>query len=178
MDEMVAVDSNCLSFLADAIFLGQKPKDNLADQKIALLRIFLYREEGLYEVPILKDEYERIKDENLKKAHNDVARYLLVNVPEVDQRILEDRIAEYSLIHKGEKNYKDCRILSEAELGGCDCLLTYDSTFLKRLKDKTHNISMIAPLQFWDYFKIPHNAKPKIGPHQTNPLAQQDWWKW
>ncbi len=178
MDACVAIDSNSLSYLVDAMNSGQQPTGDLCDQKISLLRVYLYRNEILYLVPTVESEYKRIKDEIRREIHDGISMVLLGDVLEADPTLLENRVCQYSIIHSGKKNNKDCQILAEAELGGCEYLLTYDFKFLARLKDKTQKITMITPSEFWELLNIPHGSNPVRVPHHTNPLSKQTWWIW
>ena len=178
MTSWVALDSNSLSYLVDVMSSGQKPNCSLADQKIALLRIYLYRNEVLFLPPTVAAEYKRIKDDALERKHSIVRDRLLIDVPKSDLVVLKSRISKYSEFHPGAKNRKDCQILAEAELGGCPYLLTYDSRFLSNLKGKTQKIRMLTPLEFWDSLNIPRGSQPRLKPHSTNPLSKETWWIW
>ena len=178
MDSCVAIDSNSLSYLINAIKLEQKPIGNLAGQKIALVRICLYRTEVLFLPPTARKEYKRIKDDGLKKDHNGVSMVLLIDVPISDPEITRFQTLKYSKYHTGKKRSKDCQILAEAELGECDYLLTYDFDFLSHLKGKTEKIQMLTPLKFWNLLNIPRGSQPIRIPHPTNPLAKKRWWIW
>ncbi len=179
MDSKVAIDSNCLSYLVDAIHLGRKPTGNQADEKIALFRIYLYRRETLRVPPAVKSEYERIKDKQYKELHDSIHMILLEDVfLSCDPEVLESCVQEYSVVHPGRKERIDCQIVAEAELGGCHYLLTYDYDLLSHLKGRTHRIELMTPTKFWNVLEIPHGMNPPYVPHPTNPYSKQTWWIW
>ena len=178
MESLVAVDSNSLSYLVEAMMSGREPAGNLAKQKIALLRIYLYRTEILYMTPSVECEYKRIRESKRREMHDGAAMVLLGDIQISDYRKVKNRTSEYSKYHPGMKNRMDCRILAESELGGCEYLLTYDKEFLSRLKDKTHKIKMTTPIKFWESLNIPRGTKSIRAPHPTNPLSKEIWWRW
>lgn len=179
MNSKVAIDSNCLSYLVDKIHFGHKPIGNQADKKIALLRIYLYRRETFRVPPAVESEYKRISNIEYKKLHNDTHSFLLEDVfLSCDPEVLGSRLQEYSVIHPGRKERTDCQIVAEAELGGCDYLLTYDYNLLSHLKGRTHRIGLKTPTEFWNALDIPHGMNPTYAPQSTNPLSKQTWWVW
>lgn len=178
MSSMIGIDTNAMRFLVDAMTIGGKPVDNKANEKIALLRTYIYNNDVPHISPTVQEEYKKIKDEATRKYHESIAEILLGEIQPSDSTIVKTRMREYNQIHQGKKNEKDCRILAESELGGCKFFLTYDKTFLKKLTHKTHNIKMMEPSQFWKYISISKNAKPIRRPHDTNPLSKETWWLW
>ena len=93
-------------------------------------------------------------------------------------RELEIRTGEYIQLHKGDRNHNDCRIVAEAELGGCEYLLTYDQALLANLADRTHGIRLLTPKVYWSSLNLPHGSEPVRLPHPTNPLSKETWWIW
>lgn len=179
MNSKVAIDSNCLSYLVIAMFSGEKPTGNQSEEKIALLRIWLYRGMPFRVPPTVKSEYERIRDRQYREWHNSTYMALLEDVIlSCDAEVLESHVQEYSAIHPGRKQKIDCQIVAEAELGRCDYLLTYDYDLLAHLKGRTHRIALMTPTEFWNALDIPYGADPGITPHPTNPLSNQSWWVW
>jgi predicted nucleic acid-binding protein len=171
----VCVDSNAMTYLVEAMSDGACPVGSVAAEKIALLRIYLYREDILYLSPTVKSEYQNIRD-NLRRFHHEqMADILLDDITRVDSTAIEARKTEYLASHDKEK---DCRILAECELGGGNVLLTYDQKFLRRLQGKTRNISLSAPSEFWAKLAIPKGVRPSKILHSSNPLSKQTWWVW
>ncbi len=178
MKSLVCIDSNAVTYLVDAIMNGGQPIGDVASEKISLLRTYLYRDDTLHISPTVKEEYEKIKNEIKRKNHQGIADILLSDVSPPDSSLVESRASEYSIHHKGVKNKKDCKILAEAELSGCNILLTYDQTLLKNLRSKTQTLKLCEPSKYWNSIGINKGAKPVRSPHDTNPLACQTWWKW
>jgi len=174
----VSIESNALSYLVDAMMNGKKPVGNEADEKIALLRVYLYSDVILYVSPTVRAEFKKIKDEKKRSSHQEIADNLLEDILLSDHSLINARTKEYNKFHSGKTNEKDCKILAESEIGGCNLILTYDQDFYKKLHDKTHSIRMMKPSDFWDSLGIPQNSKPVIEPHSTNPLSKETWWKW
>lgn len=177
MDACVAIDSNCLTYIVDAMYSLERPVDNLSDQKIALLRTYLYRDILCISATV-QSEYRNIKDAFDKERHEAISSIVLGDVPEFDPNVIDDRFYFYTEFHKGKKNKMDCRILAESELGGCGYLLTYDFNYLSRLKEKTKTISMTTPVEFWSLLNVPKGTNPVRTPSTTNPLSNQTWWIW
>jgi len=72
----------------------------------------------------------------------------------------------------------DCKILAEAEVGGCEYLLTYDQDFLRNLREKTYAIKMMTPTEFWQALNIQKGSKPAKIPYSKNQLSKETWWVW
>jgi predicted nucleic acid-binding protein len=175
----VSIDSNALSYLVDVMMNGKKPVGNEADEKIALLRACLYRHDILYVSPTVRAEYEEIKDEKKRRNHQEITDILLGDIFVSDPNLIGIRTDEYYKFHQSGKNAKkDCKILAESEIDGCNIILTYDQDFYKNLHDKTHSIKIMKPSDFWASLRIPHNSKPVTVPHPTNSLSKETWWIW
>ena len=173
---MVCIDSNAMSYLVDAMTTAGRPGGNLAEEKIALLRIYLYRDDILYISSTVREEYEKITNEENRRNHQSIDDILLRDIPTSDPQLIEARMLEYCKHHPGKN--KDCKILAEAELSGCQSLLTYDQVFLKRLRGKTHSINILEPSEYWHSIGIPRSSRPRRVPHVTNPLSRETWWIW
>ncbi len=179
MTRKIAIDSNALTFLVDAIMGRYNPKvdtKELASQKVSLLRIFLYCGTQFYVVPTVELEYKRIKNRFNRKEHQTICEALLFdNIPTPDKKLIEFMVENYSKKHKG---LNDCKILAEANLLGVHTLLTYDFDFIKKLKNSCDSITFAIPSEYWNSLNIPIAASPTWSPHVTNPLSQQNWWVW
>ena len=175
MKRQVAIDSNAMTYLVDAMTAGCRPSGELAREKIALLRNYLYRDDILYISATVAAEYKRIKEERLRHYHQELADILLGEIVEMDPSEIKSRTAEYSAFHS---RHNDCRILAESELGGASVLLTYDRDFMKRLRSRTRLIELLSPSEFWVQLNIPRGARPAKSPSPSNPLAKKLWWVW
>jgi hypothetical protein len=88
---------------------------------------------------------------------------------------LRSRVA-YLLKHHAKE--ADCRILAEAELVRFTILLTYDGKFLGHLSNQSQGSQLIRPSELWNRLNIPRGASSRKLPHNTNPLATQQWYAW
>lgn len=174
----VSIDSNALSYLVDAMMNGKKPVGKEADEKIAMLRAYLYRDDILYVSPTVRVEYEKIKDDKKRRDHHEITEILLGDIFISDHSLIRIRTKEYNKFHSGKKNEKDCKILAESEIGGCNLILTYDQSFYNKLHGKTHGIKMMKPSDYWVSLGIPKDSIPVTVPHPTNPLSKETWWIW
>lgn len=167
-----------VTYLLEAMATGKRPVDDLADEKISLLRTYLYRDEKFYISSTVKAECSKIPDDEWRKCHVNLEDLLLEDALKPDIRAVEIRTNEYMQLHKGTQKRNDCRIVAEAELGGCKYLLTYDQALIKNLAGRPDGIRLLTPLAFWSSLDVPHGSNPVLKPHPTNPLSQETWWKW
>ena len=174
----VSIDSNALSYLVDVMMNDKKPMEKEADEKIALFRVYLYREDNLYVSPTVRAEYEKIKDEQKRRDHQEITDILLGDISVSDHSLIKTRTKEYNKFHSGKKNEKDCKILAESEIGGCNLILTYDQDFYNKLNNKTHTIKIMKPSDFWVSLGIPQNSEMKKEPSSTNPHSKETWYVW
>lgn len=173
---MVCLDSNALTYLYDSMTSkAHCPVDQLAIEKIAMLRIYLYFHTILHYSPTAKLEYQRIKTERKRVIHEQIANALLREIPPAESCMIEARTNEYFCLHR---KINDCRLLSECELGGGKVLLTYDNDLLKRLRGKTQMIEISPPSEFWARLEIPKGSSPPRTPSSSNPLSKETWWVW
>lgn len=173
----VGLDSQCLSYLLDAIADISEPRDRLSLEKIALLRSWFYRP-GTFAFTLTQtviSEVEKIPDVARRNNHESFIRTLF-NEPRVeDFAYVRDRTAHFKLTHP---KLRDCQILAEAEELGLDIVLTYDHDFWKRLHGASPTTRLIKPSVYWAELNVPRGAEPRTVPHHTNPLSQQAWWRW
>ena len=178
MNSSVCIDSNCYTYLVQAMTDGGKPTIEPVDEKISIYRIYLYRNDILYITPTVRAEYQRIKDNSKLTNHQNVDEVLIGDIPLADSKAIHERFLEYTKVFEGNKNEKDCLILAEAELGKCDMLLTFDKSFLNALRDKTHTIKMHEPSVYWRSLGVQQGAPPVTAPRPTNPRSSETWWRW
>lgn len=171
----ICIDSNAMTYLVEAMTEVRQPVGNVAGEKIALLRIYLHHDGTLYISPTVRAEYEKMQEGVQKHHHHNADKVVLGDTLFADQTNINSRTDEYFALHQ---EINDCRILAESELGGADVLLTYDMTFLKRLKGKTHKIELFTPSEFWSKLQIPRGSRPAKSPALGNPLAKATWWVW
>ena len=169
----VGLDSQCYTYLIDTMASVDEPTDDIADQRIALFRIYLYKEGGLHILTTVRAENQCIHDMALAKHHENWMTLFPETQPINPSRI-DDRTKELLACHSGARN---CRILAEAEDVGLSVLLSFDSKFIAKLRSKTA-VSVVRPLDFWTSLNIPRGAKPENPPRPDNPMAAQSWWRW
>jgi predicted nucleic-acid-binding protein len=178
MKNKVGIDSNTLTYLVESMDPDYDPsidESNVADERIALLRIYLYGGVPFHVVPTVTSEYQKIKNKLRKETHESLSQILLLDESwNLKDDEIKTRLTRYLNLHnKGN----DCRIVAEAELGGLSSLLTCDSDILKHLQTNTI-IDIMLPSDYWSKLAIAHGAQPVFSPHDTNPLNNKTWWRW
>ena len=172
----VGLDSQCLSYLLDAISEVNEPIDPLALERIALIRSWFYLEEGtLFITETVMKEVAKMRASDRRDFHESFVRTLFHDYPVGNVDAVVTRALYFKSIHP-EPN--DCRILAESEELGIDVLLTYDRNFIRRLTTVSSTVRLMTPCSYWDSLRIPRGALPKTVPHHTNPLSTQTWWRW
>jgi predicted nucleic acid-binding protein len=176
MNELhVALDSQCMSYLIDAMEGVEEPTCNVGDQKKALIRIWLYTPVLFHVSETVRAECAQIQDEQRRALHADYAITLLWDPPVRHQDAVDRGTLELLRSHPGES---DCRVLAEAEEHSFDALLTFDHDFWTRLASKALVVPLQTPIQFWGGLGIPRGTRPTKLPHRTNPLSHENWWRW
>jgi len=174
MEDMVSLDSNCLTFLLEALEGIAKPTDALADQKIALVRLFFHGA-PLLTTPTVRSEAEQISDPARQAKHQS---WMMTHFGTVPIRVPANQIAQRAKhFRQWHRKPKDCTVLAEAEAAQFAILLSYDDRFVRRLAGKA-NVQLMKPLAYWESLKIPKGSKPRWVPDQPNPLVTQNWWHW
>lgn len=171
----VALDSNCYTYLIEALEAGDAPKvtDALRLEKLALVRTMLYDEWGLYITPKVTEEYLRIRAPSRSALHKSWS-VLFTEVQPIDPRLILERIDVLSARHSDRD---DCTVLAEAADARLKILLTYDSDFIAHLSRQT-DVEVMRPSDYWERLNVPKGAKPRTFPHSTNPLGAAKWWRW
>lgn len=169
---IAAIDTNSLIFLYEAMEGNYDPsKDGdstIAQERLAIFRIFIYTD-CLRITPTAKNEIRQ----------NFQLIICLVHIREIPGNNLDDsRVNELTksyLEHHLSEN--DCRILAEATVAGCNCLLSYDDKLVNNLKNIAR-IGILHPSQFWERVAPKRNSKPLLLPSWDNPKVTQNWYKW
>ncbi len=169
----VGLDSQCLSFIIDALEGVAEPTDALAEQKVALVRTYLYTPGTLWTMPTVKREFERIRDPVRRAKHRSWTSVLFGVYPLKDPKAVRQRAAELEVLHA---DIDDRMVLAEAEDIGFSVLLSFDADFVKHLTHRTR-LNLTRPVPFWDSLAIPKGATPDKVPNPENPLASQTWWR-
>src|SRR5665647_3551230 len=176
MTKNIGIDSNTLTLLVEAVDPKYDPASDsvlLAEEKKAILRIFLYKGIAYQVGPTVDAEYREIKD-NLKfEAHVEFSNALLHQPWQLDLSSIKQRAQALSNYHSGRK---DCYILAEAEEMQLNVLLTNDNNFIKHLGPVSKSVTLFRPSQFWDSLGVPKGANPTWQPADSNPLRVKTWW--
>ncbi len=175
MANQIGLDSQCLSYLIDAMASICRPSRLIAEQQLALIRCFFYLPNTLWVTQTVTTECARIRDIELSDLHKSFINILFGELPLHDPSVTKNRATELGLHHSGKA---DCLVLAEAEDVGHQVLLTFDSSFINRLSLHAKNVKLVKPNDYWSSLGMPHGIKPDKVPHPTNPLAFQDWWHW
>lgn len=170
----VGIDTQCLSYLIDAISGVAAPTDAFAPQKLALVRLFLYRSGTLWVTPRVAEECGRIRSVARAELHVSYMQVLFGELPIHDSFAIAERARELSHYHSGAN---DCTIVAEAEAVGHAVLLSFDSRLVRRLRDQTV-VQLMEPAEYWDKLAVPKGATPDKMPHATSPLSLESWWRW
>ena len=173
----IGLDSQCLSYLLDAVAGIEEPTDILAPEKKALLRSWFYRP-GSFAFTLTATviaEVRDIRNSARRESHESFIRTLFLDYPVRDLAAIQARASQFQMTHPRPG---DCRILAEAEELGLDIVLTYDHDFWKRLHGASPTTKLIKPSAYWTDLNVPRGAVPQTVPHHTNPLSSQSWWRW
>jgi predicted nucleic acid-binding protein len=171
----IGLDSQCLSYVIDALEGLEEPTDALADQKVALVRLYLYTPGTLWVTPTVQTEFLRIKNAARRDTHRSWTSVLFGVRPLSNPASVALRADELMKTHDAPN---DCRILAEAEDIRLATLLTFDDDFLARLATQGGRVKLVRPTQFWQSLGIPRGALPVKLPAHGNPLTHQRWWRW
>jgi predicted nucleic acid-binding protein len=171
----VGLDSQCLSYLLDAIVEINEPTDSLAEEKKALLRAWFYNPGTYILTETVISEVSAIRNIDRREFHESFVSTLFLDYPVRDLAFVQARAAQFEIYHSAPN---DCRILAEAEELTLDFLLTYDHDFWKRLSSNLGTTKLMKPSAYWTNLGITKGTTPVTVPHHTNPLREQTWWRW
>jgi hypothetical protein len=173
---MVAIDSNCLTYLASVISDVNQPSGDLADEKTALFRILVYASPVYYNDTV-RIEYDNMSDQQ-KKVLDKNEKVICFRTLLFGLQLVNNIAEEYNTYHKGEQRLKDCMILAEAELTKSNILLTYDHEFYENLHSRSPYVKLMKPSECWDLLSISHGAEPVYLPETMNAMGNESWWRW
>ena len=179
MPVYAAVDSNALTYLVDAIGVeGYDPaQDNsgLADERIAMSRLFMYGDCKLWVPPVVRIETADIPPGELLDAQNRITWYRLLDHDSgVAEGVIQRRVNQ--LLPHHNKSVNDCRVLAETEAMELRYLVTRDGKLYRHLQAHT-KVKIVRPVELWNSLDI-HCAPPHaLVPAPDNPLSAYDWWR-
>jgi hypothetical protein len=169
----IGLDSQCLSYLIDALEGIGAPTDNLAEQKVALVRLYLYTPGTLWVTPTVEREFLRIRNEARRASHVSWTSVLFGVRPLTDGVRAEERAADLAPLHA---DVDDRMGLAEAEDIGFTTLLSFDSDFVKHLGAHA-DLLLTRPAAYWESLAISKGTTPNKVPAYGNPLANEAWWR-
>lgn len=173
-----AVDSNALTYLVNAIGVeGYDPArdtSGLADDRIAMSRLFMYADCRLWVPPIVRTETADIPPGELRDLQNRMTWYQLLDHDSgVAEAVIERRVKELLKHHTGAN---DCRVVAETETMELGHLVTRDDKLNRRLQAHT-KVRIVRPTELWKSLDI-HCAPPHaMVPAPDNPLRAYEWWR-
>lgn len=170
----VFVDSNCLTYVIEAFEGIGEPSDSLAQEKVALVRAYLYTPGTLWTTSTVNREWKDIRDPAKRARHQSWTSVLFGECHVQDPAAVALRGAEFQRTHRG---LNDCMTVAEVEDVGGDVLLTFDKKLVNRLGPIAH-VNLTTPARYWRALAIPRGATPCQIPRYDNPLAGQTWWLW
>ena len=177
MAEFVALDSNALTYLLDAVdeTYGLRPDGSpVAGDRLAMIRCFFYAECSFWVPPTVKEEYGRIRDLEKQQKHDRWSMFLLEDVePQESKATLDRRASDLSQHHRG---FDDCRVVAEAESLGIKRLLSCDNDLIRDLNGNCR-LTILRPSEFFASLALPPRARPRLVPTSRNPLAYETWWR-
>lgn len=180
MKQTIAIDSNALTYLIEAIAPDYDPstdKSDVALERIAMIRSYLYCDCFFQVLPTVAYEYSRISKEEWRLTHERVSNVLLLDdfsELDEDEEAIRLRAKDLFIHHPKEK---DCQIAAEAEAAGVAVLLTYDKDLIGRLGPIVKGLSIMRPTDFLAKLGIGSGAKPIRLPSSSNPLYSKNWWR-
>lgn len=170
----LGLDSQCLSYVIDAWVHGQEPKGQLAQEQLALTRLFFYLPDTLWTTRTVVDECAAIRNEDRANLHKSFIAVMFGELPLRNSAAVDKRSTEFASCHPGRG---DCRVVAEGEDVGHTHLLTYDKNLITHLSAFT-KISILRPSDAWIELAPPKGAQPNKVPERSNPLAREKWWRW
>ena len=174
----VALDSNAVSYLIEALgAFPDPPRGDLAAEKIALARSFLYRslETVFCITPTVQAEYSKISDQQRVSDHASWALqhlYRLSNPPNTAEIILRTHA-----INAYHGDVDDCRIVAECEAFEVDTFVTSDRKLRRAMTGLATPLRIRSGQQYWDDMAIAPGDSPTFAPVGEDPLGDATWWK-
>jgi hypothetical protein len=170
----VGLDSQCLTYLVDAMNGIEEPTGLLADEHKSLIRIFFYTSETFYATETVLEEIAKIKQADRNALHDIFVAALILETTVTDPTGVEKRAHYFQKLHP---EACDCKILAEAEDLKLHTLLSCDKNFLDRLHSASNRVQLMKPSEYLNSLNIPPGSTPIFTPRLTNPLSNQSWWK-
>lgn len=170
MNDIVAVDAHALTYFISAMKAKARPTAPAATEKLSLFRVS----------PTCRAECLAIPDRDWKHDHESTVSVLAddIRLTAADATRADHRAKELSQWHFGGKNWKDCMVVAESEVGGATVLLSFDKACVARLGKHTKTVRLMYPSKYWSSCNVPRGATPRKVPARDNSLSDQTWWRW
>lgn len=174
---MVALDSNSLTYLIDALEYINRPTGPLVEDKVALARSYFYLPEcsPFHLSPTVFTEYGRIADEGRLAMHESwTSSHFCPIVPRPDPATVEEQAGRLLSHHS---DVDDCRVVAECQLSAIRLLVTRDGNLRKRLGPHSGSVKLLSPREFWTLLDVKPGTAPRMLPTMENPLISTSWWR-
>lgn len=134
------------SYLHDAVHAGEEPAAHDAlTGELALVRIMLYDEWGLYVTPQVAGECARIPNVSRAELHASWLNSIFTEVQPVNATRIEATASELLSKHVGRG---DCQMVVDAEDAGITVLLISDVNLISRLS-ASRSVKLLRPTSYW-----------------------------
>jgi hypothetical protein len=178
MPTFAAVDSNALTYLVNAIGVESydpaQDSSGLADERIAMSRLFMYGDCRLWVPPVVRIETADIPAGELRDAQNRMTWYQLLDHDSgVSEAVIQQRV-EQLLQHHNAVN--DCRVVAETEAMELSYVVTRDDKLHRRLQTHTP-VQIVRPSELWTSLDIRCAPPHAMVPAPDNPLSAHHWWR-
>ena len=166
-------NSECLTYIIEAFEGITEPEGDLSDEKIALVRIFMY--DRTFEITeTVYTETQAIQDPDKLSNHFSWIEPIFGKVEISNNELVLEKTAYLNNYHAG---YNDCKIVAEAIDAGATHLVTCDKDLIKNLSEQVNELEIINPIELWKQLNIQTSDSLRVAPDGTNPLASQPWWE-
>lgn len=170
----IGLDTHCVSYLIDSWLYGDEPKDSLANERIALTRLFFYVPDTLRTTQTVVDECIKIKSPERAELHKSSIDTLFSQ----DQINFSEKVFHRSkYLEKFHSGINDCKVLAENEDVGNTHLITCDKNLIKNLSSIA-NLLILKPTDAWQLLAPCKEARPNKLPEKSHPLSSRMWWRW
>ncbi len=163
-----------LLYRYELTYATEHTSSGLADERIAMSRLFMYGDCRLWVPPVVRSETAGIPRGELRDAQNRMTWYQLLDHDSgVAEGVIERRVNELLQHHAAAT---DCRVVAETETMELGYLVTRDDRLYRRLQART-KVRIVRPSEFWESLDIHCAPVHAMVPAAENPLSASDWWR-
>ena len=102
-NQNVGIDSQCLSYLIDAVVDVEEPVDPLAEEKKSLIRTWFYLPGTFYVSETVVKECSKIRNSERRELHDRFIVPLFIDAPVRNSSAVEKQTAKYMERHAEKK---------------------------------------------------------------------------